>query len=377
MSRRIYGITALRRSPLVGSRIDNGKTSQSTATTLGSSATRTREYQRSADVFRHVPNDLELTCKQILKDRLDILIFLDLGMSPLSTKLGGLRLAPIQATTWAHPVTSGLPTMDYFISNELMEAPRPSGHYTEEVFRLPKIGSSYIKPSLARPLMTKTRRDFGIREDAVAYLCCQSLFKYLPAHDQIFPAIASRLPQAQFVFLPPNKSLSLALSTRLQKAFKRFGLHSEDHCVLVERRHLISEYPLIPLDYLNLNQVCDVFLDTLDWSACVTAMEALACDLPVVTCPGRYFRARQSYGILQMLGMPETIADGKRAYVEIAVRLGADPEWRREVVRQLQARRDEHLYGDLESITALEDFYFRVTRHRAELEARSFLDLGH
>ena len=81
-------------------------------------------------------------------------------MSPLSMKLAGLRLAPIQATTWAHPVTSGFPTIDYFISNELMEAPRRGSHYTEEVFRLPKIGSSYPEPSLARALMTKTRRDF-------------------------------------------------------------------------------------------------------------------------------------------------------------------------------------------------------------------------
>ena len=98
----------------------------------------TREYGRYANVFRHIPGNLEAICEQILADRLDLLVFLDLGMSPLSMKLAGLRLAPIQATTWAHPVTSGFPTIDYFISNELMEAPRRGSHYTEEVFRLPK-----------------------------------------------------------------------------------------------------------------------------------------------------------------------------------------------------------------------------------------------
>ena len=224
--------------------------------------------------------------------------------------------------------------------------------------------------------MTKTRQDFGIREDAIAYLCCQSLFKYLPAHDEIFPAIASAVPKAQFVFTPPNSSLAKPLSNRLQRAFRKFGLNGEDHCVFVQRSHLSSDQALLAIDYFNLNLVCDVFLDTLDWSACVTTMQALACDLPIVTCRGRYFRGRQSYGILRMLGIRDTIANGKREYIETAVKLGSDSKWRSEIVEQIQARRRSHLYDDLECIPALENFYLRIVRHKAELERRSVFDLG-
>ena len=151
---------------------------------------------------------------------------------------------------------------------------------------------------------------------------------------------------------------------------------SGDHCVFVQRLHLSSEFALLPIDYFNLNLVCDVFLDTLDWSACVTTMDALACDLPIVTCRGRYFRGRQSYGILRMLGIRETIANGKREYIETAVKLGSDPKWRSKIVEEIKARRRSRLFGDLGCIPALEDFYFRIVRHRAELERRSVLDLG-
>ena len=76
-----------------------------------------------------------------------------------------------------------------------------------------------------------------------------------------------------------------------------------------------------------------------------------------------------------MLGIQETIANGKREYIETAVKLGSDLKWRSAIVEQIQARRRSHLYDDLECIPALEDFYFRIARHRAELQGRSVLDL--
>ena len=79
------------------------------------------EARRASDHLRHIPQDLEQSCRAILADDLHILVFLDIGMYPLMTQLAALRLAPVQCATWGHPVTSGLPTVDYFLSSELME----------------------------------------------------------------------------------------------------------------------------------------------------------------------------------------------------------------------------------------------------------------
>ncbi|WP_257237152.1 hypothetical protein [Nostoc sp. 'Peltigera malacea cyanobiont' DB3992] len=121
-----------------------------------------------------------------------------MGMNPQTLQMAGLRLAPVQCVAWGHPVTTGLPTIDYFLSSELMEPENGQEHYSEKLIRLPNIGVSYPKPYI--PPVIKTRSYFQLLDDAVIYLCCQAPFKYLPQYDFIFAEIARRVPQAKFVF---------------------------------------------------------------------------------------------------------------------------------------------------------------------------------
>jgi predicted O-linked N-acetylglucosamine transferase (SPINDLY family) len=310
----------------------------------------TQQFAVYSHAFYHIPGDLEQMCQQILSDQLHILVFLDIGMHPTLTQIAGLRLAPVQCTTWGHPITSGLPTIDYFLSSDLMEPENGENHYSETLIRLPNIGISYSKPAL--PKTRKRRSDFQLRSQAVVYLSCQSTFKYLPQYDYIFAAIAQRVPQAQFVFIShPSDSIKRQFLQRLKKAFAGFGLDSEEYCVTLPR--------LNQNDYLSLNLVSDVFLDTLSWSGGNTTLEAIACNLPVVTCPGEFMRGRHSYGILRMLGVTDTIANDEAEYIDIAVRLGLDPQWRKSIVAQIVANHDR-LYEDKTCVEALEAFYERV-----------------
>ncbi|HEY9666684.1 MAG TPA: glycosyltransferase, partial [Coleofasciculaceae cyanobacterium] len=312
------------------------------------------------DHFYHINGTLEDVCQQVITDQLHILVFTDIGMDPPTTLVAGLRLAPVQCMAWGHPITSGLPTIDYFLSSELMEPENAKAHYCEQLIPLPNISICYEKPSIPQP--TKTRSDFQLREDAIVYLSCQSLFKYLPQFDAIFAQIAQRVPQAQFAFLASHAtSITAQFSARLSRAFANFGLNSEDFCVVVPRQDWIS--------YLNLNSVSDVFLDTFSWSGGNTALEAIACGLPVVTSPGELMRSRHSYGILQMMGVTETIAQDEQEYIEIAVRLGLDTQWRKAIVQKIYERHSQ-LYNDRSCVTALESFYKQVVRQGIEVNSR-------
>jgi predicted O-linked N-acetylglucosamine transferase (SPINDLY family) len=271
-------------------------------------------------------------------------------MDSLTTYIAGLRLAPIQCMTWGHPVTSGLPTIDYFLSSDLMEPQNAQFHYCEKLVSLPNIGICYQKPTI--PEQTKSRSDLNLREDAVIYLCCQSLFKYLPQFDSIFAQIALRVTQAQFVFIShPVSAITAQFKARLCRGFANFKLNYEDYCVILPR--------LERMDYLNLNLVSNIFLDTFSWSGGNTTLEAIACGLPIVTCPGELMRSRHSYGILKMMGITETIAQDEIEYVEIAVRLGIDSNWRQEIVQKIYERH-RWVYDDKTCVTALEDFYQKV-----------------
>ncbi|MGC9505976.1 tetratricopeptide repeat protein [Baaleninema sp.] len=310
-----------------------------------------KRFKKYSDRFQQFDDaKVEDIAQQILKDDLHILVFIDIGMYPKSTLLAAMRLAPVQCTTWCHPVTSGLPTVEYFLSCELMEPENAEEHYSERLILLPNIGVSYEKPNVSPP--QKNRKDFQLDESAIVYLSCQSLYKYLPQYDYIFAEIARRVPEAQFAFLShEEEAITDLFRRRLDRAFSKVGLAVDRFCKILPRLDQVS--------YWNLNQVSDIYLDTLSWSGGNTTLEAIACDLPIVTCPGEFMRGRHSYAILKMLGIPETIATTEAEYIDIAVRLGLDANWRQEIVAKTRQYRDR-VYEDTTCIDALEQFYREV-----------------
>ncbi|OKH30363.1 hypothetical protein NIES2119_31090 [[Phormidium ambiguum] IAM M-71] len=310
----------------------------------------TEEFQKHSNCFYHIPDNLEATAQQIIADKLDILVFLDIGMTPLMTQLAALRLAPIQCAAWGHPVSTGLPTIDYYLSADLLEPENAQEHYSEQLIRLPNIGISYNKPVIT-PL-TKTRTDFQLQRNAVIYLSCQSLFKYLPQYDYIFPSIAQQVARSQFVFIAhSNNQITEQFRQRMQQEFNKFNLNFTDYCVILPRQNY--------QDYHQLHLLADVALDTIGFTGFLTTLDSITCNLPLVTCVGELMRSRQSYGILKMLGVTDTIAKNPTEYIQIAVKLGLHSEWRQKIVEQIKQRQTS-LYNDKNSIKGLEEFYRRV-----------------
>ncbi|MEG3857896.1 tetratricopeptide repeat protein [Microcoleus sp. herbarium12] len=341
-----------------------------TSSYLDSDST-TQKIRTLTDFFYDLPDNLEAISEQIIKDQLHILVFLAIGLHPHTTQLASLCLAPIQCAAWGHPVTTGLPTIDYFLSGNLLEPENAQEHYTEHLVRLPNLGISYPKPLIRE--ITKTRADFQLADDAVIYLSCQSGFKYLPQYDYLFVEIARYVPKAQFVFvfrskifLNSSKTVENKFRQRLHKAFTAAQLNSEDYCVFLPAQNWDG--------YTSLLLNSDVFLDTLSFSGGHTSFDAVACNLPIVTCPGQFMRGRQSYGILKMLGVTDTIAQNEAEYIEIAVRLGLDPEWRREISHQMNERHAD-LFEDKTCVKALEQFYEQVVQERLKQQESTTLTL--
>jgi predicted O-linked N-acetylglucosamine transferase (SPINDLY family) len=311
----------------------------------------TNMFQQRSDHFYQIGGNIETTAEQIISDDLDILVFTDIGMNAPATQLAGLRLAPIQCKGWGHPVTTGLPTIDYYLSSDLMEPENARNHYSEELIRLPNLALSYKKPNL--PAHPKSREEFGIRDAAFVYLISQSLFKLLPQYDSIYPRIALEVPNAQFIFIShKNAQITAKFKHRLAKVFRALELNLDDFCIFLPRLN----HP----DFLSLNLACDVLLDTLSWSGGNTTLEGISCSLPVVTCPGKFMRGRHAYAMLKMMGISETIATNQADYRNVALRLGQDRNFYLQI-KQLMQENQSKLFGDKSIIVALEDFYRQVT----------------
>ncbi len=296
--------------------------------------------------FVQAPIGFEQLAERIRADRLHVLIYPEIGMDPISARLAALRLAPVQATSWGHPNTSGYPTLDAFLSSDRMEPPEAQTYYTERLVRLPNLSIHYTPVSgpATAPELPAAAQAPG----SIVYLCTQSLSKFLPRHDAVFAAIAERLPAARFLFLArPSPAAGQRFLDRLRPAFAARGLDPDRHLVMLPA--MSAEH------YAGLHQAAHIFLDSLEWSGCNTTLEAIAHGLPVVTLPGRFMRGRHSAAILDQMGLGHRIATDLDDYIDRAVALGADPAARAAYGAEIRDRAPR-LYGDPAPVEALGAF---------------------
>ena len=305
--------------------------------------------------FVQGPKSIEQWRDAIAEDAPHVLLYPDINMDSISAALAALRLAPVQCMSLGHPDTSGYPTIDYFLSSDLMEPPDGDDHYTERLIRLPNL-SVYYEPLDAAPA-TVTRSGLCLRPDATVFWCGQSPFKYLPRHDDVFPRIARAVPDCQFAFVehPLGKSATEVFRKRLERAFTAHGLTATNHCVILQR--MPAE------EFAAAIGQCDIVLDSIGWSGFNSTIEGLTHDLPIVTMVGDLMRGRHTMAVLSMMGVTETITTTVDEYVAAAQRLATDMVWRATIKERM--RHNKHrVYRDRACIDALEEFLLRVTRER-------------
>jgi predicted O-linked N-acetylglucosamine transferase (SPINDLY family) len=291
---------------------------------------------------------------EILADAPHVLIYPEIGMDAVAVALAAQRLAAVQCNSWGHPDTSGLPTLDYYLSSDLMEPPDGQDHYTERLIRLPNL-SVYCEPIESPPIQI-ARRDLGLRSSATACWCGQSLFKYLPQFDDVFPRIARAAGDCQFVFIEDvmkSARITEFFRQRLNRAFTAFGLRADAYCLFLPR--------MDQQKFIAATGQCDVFLDSIGWSGCNSMLESLPHDLPIVTMPGSLMRGRHGMAILKIMGVTDTIVETINDYVSTAVRLARDVPWRSALKAKIAAGK-HRLYYDKACISELEQFLDRVGR---------------
>ena len=291
----------------------------------------------------------------ILSDAPHVLIYPEVGMDPISAQLAAQRLAPTQCNSWGHPDTSGFPTLDYYLSSDLMEPPNGQDHYTERLIRLPNLSIYYDEPD-AQPIARRCE-DLGLCPQDTKFWCGQSLFKYLPQYDSVFPRIAREVDKCRFVFIQHHRSTYVTemFYKRLENSFANFGLRSDDYCLFLPQ--------LRPQQFVAAIGQCDILLDSIGWSGCNSTLESLPHDLPIVTMSGTLMRGRHGMAILKMMGVTETITETMDDYISTAVRLAREVSWRIQIKSKI-AKQKYRLYRDRSCISELESFLTQVARRR-------------
>ncbi len=314
------------------------------------------------------PQGLHEWVQSILAAQPDLLIYPEVGMNSLAMQLAALRLAPVQMVAWGHPETTGLSTIDGYLSAELFEAEDSARYYSEQLIKLPNLGTCCARMTTDDHEVIHPAQ-FGLCADRPILICAGTSFKYDPCHDGLFIELVRQMEGCQLVFFnhPKYEAIRHLFAARLEGLFQSSPYSYADHVFFL---------PWLPADrFHGLLRVSTLMLDPIGFSGFNTVLQAVECGLPVVTLDGRFLRGRLGAGILRRLGLADTIAQDREAYIDLAVRFGTDETFRA-AIRYRLSKALPVLFDDMEPIEKLQNIIeevvqktpLRTTRRRQGVE---------
>ncbi len=268
--------------------------------------------------------------KLISDMKVDALIYPEIGMDATTLRLSSLRLARVQLAAWGHPITTGLPTIDFFITSQSMEPLGCQDHYTEKVLQLPRLGSCYksIGTKAQRPDTT----NWGIRPEDRILLCAGSPFKYRPEHDYVWAAIAQKCRPCKLVFFKDAQGeLSSYFEQRLREAFVNADVDFDSSVRFIPWQSQAAFFGLLDL--------ATVYLDSLGFSGFNTVMQAIERNTPVVAYEGQFMRGRFASAILQRIGLSEMVATCPDTFIQITARIVQDQGLCRAIKKKIEMKK--------------------------------------
>jgi len=299
-------------------------------------------YRDCADTFIDLPATLPAARESIRRANLDVLFYTDLGMSAAALTLAHSRLAPLQCVTWGHPVTSGIPAIDYFISSKELETADGQEHYSETLVKLTELVCCYDRPhSVDRK---SARQHFGFSDSNHVYGCPQTLFKLHPDFDLILAEITARDPIAQIVLINGKyPEWNKCIHDRLSRVIPRY-------------EHRIRMLSPMPRDeYLQLCAASDVLLDPIHFGGGNSSYEGFALGVPIVTIPSPFLRGRITTALYNSMGLRSEPVTTVKQYVDKAVGLATNAESRLHASEQIEAR-SHRLFNQVHGIRELENW---------------------
>ena len=302
-----------------------------------------------------IPQSLMHAQLSVAHLELDVLIYLDIGMDPLSFLLAFARLAPAQCVMGGHPDTTGIDTMDYYLSAGQAEPNNADDHYSEKLVRLNSGGFSLPRPTV--PTSPKTRAELRLPESGNLYLCPMMLQKLHPDFDSTISRILELDPSGFVVLFESfqHPRWGELIRERLNRQLKP------------EVRHRAVFLPWItdPGDFMSAIALSDVILDPFHFGIGTTGVFTLAVGTPIVTMPGEFLRGRVGLLYCKLLDMMECVASTPEEYAQKAVQIATDKPFHESLKMKILAN-NHAIFDNKQSATELAEFIHRAARESRE-----------
>ncbi|WP_106626001.1 O-linked N-acetylglucosamine transferase, SPINDLY family protein [Selenomonas massiliensis] len=277
-----------------------------------------------ADVWRSIRGlSAEEAAACVRGDAIDILVDLAGHTEQNVLPVLARRPAPVQVTGIGYFNTTGLPAIDYMLTDVHVD---PIGtadpSFTEEMLRLPHSHFCYVLPEGLPPVAPPPMERSGF----VTFGSFNNFNKVTDEVLRLWKEVLDAVPRSRL--LVKSKLFATAEGRELAaERFTRCGISTERVEMRAFSRDHLAEYGDM-----------DIALDTFPYTGGITTCEALAMGVPVVTLRGESHGARFGESLLINANLPELIAETPEDYVRLAVRLASSPEQLRTLRMELRPR---------------------------------------
>jgi protein O-GlcNAc transferase len=256
----------------------------------------------------------ESLARQIHDD--DICILIDLAGHTANNRLPvfAWRPAPVQASWLGYWASTGVPAIDYLLTDPVSSPTDQRRHFTETLWYLPHTRLCFTEPGHegACPVAPTP----AVRNGYVTFGSFQNIVKLT---DDVLRVWARIFEKA------PNVRLRLQ-SDYLSDDFGRQTLLARLDNAGIDRAQVILS-GFMPRDsYLAAHSEVDIILDTFPYTGGTTTCEALWMGVPTLTICGDTLLSRQCASMLACAGLSKWIANDRDDYVIKALAHSADVE---------------------------------------------------
>lgn len=294
----------------------------------------------------------EALAARIAEDGIDLLV--DLAGHTHGARLAvfAAKPAPVQASWLGYFNTTGLPTMDAFITDPHSSPEGQERWFAEKLIRLPQTRFCFVAP----PWMPEPGPLPALAGGDITFGCCNHLGKLNPRVLGLWAEILAALPQARLLI--QARALDDAPNAeRFAAAAQAAGIPRSR---LILRRFQPAEQAA------QVYREIDIALDPFPFCGGQTSLDALWMGVPVITLAGELIAGRQTTSFLANLGLAQFSARDAAGYREIAVALARDTRALAELRAGLRARMQASPLCDVPRFTSnLEQAWLELCRGKA------------
>ncbi len=320
-----------------------------------------QRIKKCFDKFFYVNNlEDEEILKLSLENKIDIAIYRAGLTINARSSIFSQKVAPIQVNFLGYPGTTGQKGIDYIISDRFVIPEKDEKFYSENIIFLT---NCYYPRDNGRKISDKkfSREKFKILKNSFVFCSFNSAYKITKYEFKIWMELLNKVKNSVLLLLASNNNMKLNLIKEATKA----DIESK-RIIFLEKTNLD--------DHLARHSLADLFLDSFNYNAHTSAVDALWTGLPILTKAGNSFASRICGSLMNYFEMSELVVDSEEEYLNKAIDLATDPKKYRDIKDRLIKAKKNGKYFDTKKYTLnLEKAYKKI--HEMRISQNKFKNI--